>query len=295
MARFMWKDIKKRILWEDDSMIILHKPSGLAVQSAKVGQMDLESLLRSYLHGGYVGLVHRLDQPVEGVMAAARTKEAAAELERQMTSGSFGKSYVAVVSLGSYAKGTEEDSREPAVQRIPDGKHVLEDYLLRDGRTNLSKPVPKGTPGAKKARLSYEVAAIQEQDDLPLRALLWVELETGRHHQIRVQLAHLGYPLLGDQKYGPVESADRPVSDAPAAAGMRKGALPDSFYTGRQTPALCAALLSFRHPVSGMPLSFGVLPENPFFSCFLDQIRSYLKCKAGENVMLFDDRQTLVE
>ena len=138
-----WSEI---ILYEDKEIIVCHKPAGTAVQNARVGSMDMESLMKNYLavqNPGkipYLGIVHRLDQPVEGLLVFAKTRKAAAELSRQISQGMMDKYYLAV-----------SDKKAPA------SNGVLEDYLKKDGRTNTSAVVDRQTPGAKKARLSYEL------------------------------------------------------------------------------------------------------------------------------------------
>ena len=125
-----------RILFEDEQIIVCEKPAGVAVQTKRLGQADMESLLKNRRAGKgeppYIGVVHRLDQPVCGVMVFAKTKEAAAALSRQIASGLADKFYYAVTD------GVPEA-----------GKGQLTDYLLRDGRTNTSAVVESSTPGAK--------------------------------------------------------------------------------------------------------------------------------------------------
>jgi 23S rRNA pseudouridine1911/1915/1917 synthase len=132
-----------------------------------------------------VGLVHRLDRPVGGIMVFARNQDAAANLSGQMLDGEFHKSYQAILT----GELSEEDG-------------VMVDYLLRDGRTNSSKIVKKGTKGAKKAELSFEVLDVIETDK-DLFSYVLIELVTGRHHQIRVQCAGRGAGIYGDTKYNP--------------------------------------------------------------------------------------------
>ena len=129
-----------RILFEDEQIIVCEKPAGVAVQTKRLGQADMESLLKNRRAGKgelpYIGVVHRLDQPVSGVMVFAKTKEAAAALSRQIASGLADKFYYAVTD------GVPEA-----------GKGQFTDYLLRDGRTNTSAVVESSTPGAKRAEL----------------------------------------------------------------------------------------------------------------------------------------------
>lgn len=206
------------ILHEDDDIIVCVKEAGVATQTKQIGQKDMESMLRTYRmqkgEPAYIGVVHRLDQPVTGVMVFAKTKEAAANLSRQIATKAADKFYYAVTDgLPDKKKGT------------------LEDYLLRDGKTNLSKVVSGKTDGAKRAELSYEVIASNDKN-----AILNVKLATGRHHQIRVQLAHAGCPIVGDRKYNFKENM--------SASG--------------KPLSLCSYKLAFRHPRTGKNVSFEI-------------------------------------
>lgn len=174
------------ILYEDKHILVCHKRPGMAVQSARTGQMDLECALKNYLAEKmpgripYLGVVHRLDQPVEGLLVFAKSKPAAAALNRQL--GDMHKEYLAVV------RG----------RRIPGEKRELRDLLVKEnGRARV---VSEEIKGAKKARLDYEVLACGEQ-----ASLLRIRLYTGRFHQIRCQLAHAGMPVMGDVRYGQPE------------------------------------------------------------------------------------------
>lgn len=133
----------------------------------------------------YLAVIHRLDQPVEGLLVFAKTPAAAKELNRQLQSFGFGKYYQAVL-LGC--------------PQTADG--ILEDYLVKDGRTNTSRICTEETPGAKVARLSYHIAKTTAEF-----SLAEIHLDTGRHHQIRVQMAHLGCPIAGDRKYDPNQTS----------------------------------------------------------------------------------------
>ena len=185
------------ILFEDRELLVCRKPAGLPVQSASFGTKDMVSMLRTYLaekgaKGGvpYVGVVHRLDQPVEGVIVFAKNQKSAAGLSAQAADGRMEKVYQAVV-LGN-----------------PGPEGHLTDWLLKDGRTNTSRVVEPGTKGAKKAELSYRTLA--EKDG---KTLVEIRLHTGRHHQIRVQFAKMGTPLWGDRKYGPAAPAAAPSGE----------------------------------------------------------------------------------
>lgn len=224
--------IEKTILYEDKEIIVCRKSAGIAVQNARMSAMDMESALKNYLAKGspgkipYLGIVHRLDQPVEGVLVFAKTSRAANGLSRQMSAGEMGKEYLAVTG-----------------QEPPCKEGILEDYLLKDGRTNTSRVAEAHTPGAKKARLGWSLLDEIKSGEEPGRYLLRVILETGRHHQIRVQMAHAGMPLLGDRKYNPGDTSGFSL-------------------------ALCSNRLKFRHPVSGKAMEFSAAPEGAAFAGF---------------------------
>ncbi len=228
----MWiKDVRDYIIYEDKEILVCHKPAGIAVQSAGVGNMDLESLLKNYIARKqpgkmpYLGVIHRLDQPVEGVVVFALNPKAAAALNRQMTSGQIRKTYLAV---------TAGD--------LPGKEGKLEDWLKKDGRTNTSRAVKEGTEGAKKAVLYWKLLETKETVD-EMRSLLEIRLETGRHHQIRVQMANAGMPLVGDRKYNPEK-------------------------TGREPLCLCSAALEIRHPLTGKKMQLQVRPAGEGFQAF---------------------------
>lgn len=243
-----------KIIYEDEELLVIHKPAGLATQSAKVGQSDVVSELKGYLArktgGGprkepYLGVVHRLDQPVEGLLAFAKTQRAAAALTRQLQKGSLNKTYVA------------------AVYGIPKAPQMeLTDSLEKDG--NVVRVVTgqeKSHPDAKEARLSYrllhsfrpteldETKAELEEDRKPYAeiSVLEIRLETGRFHQIRAQLSHAGLPILGDQKYG--SEASRELSES----------------LGVRNVALCAESLEILHPLTKKKMFWKLPSENKIF------------------------------
>lgn len=243
----MWiKDIRDYILYEDKDILVCHKPAGLAVQNARVGNMDMESLLKNYIAQKvpgkmpYLGIIHRLDQPVEGVLVFALNPKAAADLSRQMTAGKIKKTYLAVT------EGTV---------KVKSAKLV--DWLKKDGRTNSSAVVEGGTSGAKKAILSYEVLETwknkEDAQDCGERNLIRIDLDTGRHHQIRVQMAHHGMPLWADGKYKKKEEM------LEAEQGTAIG--------------LCAWRLEFAHPKTGKKMKFEVQPEGACFQEFSEAIK----------------------
>ena len=216
------------ILFEDTQVIVCYKPAGVPTQTAKLGQQDMESLLKNYLKGGYVGVIHRLDQPVEGVLVFAKTPQAAKELNKQLQSDDFGKFYKAVLW------GVPQQD-----------KAVLEDYLVKDGKTNTSRIGKAEEKDAKKAVLEYEVIA-KGLDDGKDISFVKVKLGTGRHHQIRVQMVNMGCPIWGDSKYNTAQIQDR---------------------RWRQI-ALCAYQLEFVHPMTKEKMSFQIEPEGEGFQFF---------------------------
>jgi len=234
-----------KIIYEDSSLLVCHKPPGLAVQSAGLGTMDMESLLRRHLadtgtaagENGipYLGMIHRLDQPVEGLLVFAKTPEAAASLSRQAQGKDMGKEYLALV------RPTKEGLS--FLEKLPrGGEKRLEDFLVKDGRMHMSRIALAGEKGAKKAVLFLSVE--EEPGD---EALLHIRLETGRHHQIRVQLSNAGLPIVGDRKYGAVE----PQADPQPAGGKTEDRMKNLRF-----PALCAYRLSFTHPKTGKRMEF---------------------------------------
>lgn len=179
------------IFYEDRDMIVVKKPVGMEAQSTHSFAPDLVSEIRKHISrlstaGGepYVGVIHRLDKPVGGIMVYAKTRQAAAALSRQVQDGKMQKMYMAVVC------GRPVDNVDNFV-----------DYLLKDKEKNLSKIVEKGINGAKRAELRYEVMGTVKEERV--LALVKVWLITGRHHQIRVQFAGHGMPLWGDSRYNP--------------------------------------------------------------------------------------------
>lgn len=237
----------KNVIFEDENIIVAYKPAGIATQTARLGQQDMVSELKNYLvkkpeYKGkgepYLGIIHRLDQPVCGILVFAKTKQAATELSRQITDGRMQKYYYAVI----YGLPVKEQDR-------------LEDYLYKDGKTNQSVIVKADFPGAKKAILDYRLVGTLMAFGESLSAsheisLMEIKLVTGRHHQIRAQMAHAGMPLLGDSKYGNQKSRNL------------------SQETGCRNVALYAYKLEFYHPVSKEKIVFEKQPEEEIFLPF---------------------------
>lgn len=225
--------MKVEILYEDEDIIVCVKPYGMPVQSDKSRDTDLVSYLKNYLfeeedmeEEPYLAMIHRLDRPVGGVMVFAKNQKAAADLSDQIQDGTMTKFYQAVVT-----------------GELPEDAGVMEDYLVKDSKTNTTKVVKKGTKGAKKAELEYEVLDMFETDNGILSYIL-IELITGRHHQIRVQMASRGAGIYGDTKYNPLFSKTKKKY---------------------QQIALYATRLEFEHPATREHMVFKAEPEGDAF------------------------------
>jgi len=185
------------VLYEDNHLLALYKPAGLLVQGDQTGSESLLELARAWLKErcrkkgeAFLGLVHRLDRPVAGVMLFCRTSKAAGRISEQFRSGSIQKRYRAIV-LG--------------LPRVPSA--LLRNHVERQPNRS-SRILPAPTRTSQEARLHYRVVATSAS-----RSLVEIALETGRHHQIRVQMANLGHPLLGDLRYGaPAPLAEKQIA-----------------------------------------------------------------------------------
>ena len=220
------KEVK--ILYEDRDVLVCVKPHGMATQSKSLRETDMERWVKNYLYRQgtsgkepYVAVIHRLDQPVKGILVFAKNEKAARGLSRELQTGQFGKYYVALVD---------------GVPAEPEG--VLEDYLVKDGRNNVSRVCTANTKDAKIARLKYKILESPRVDKK--QSLLEIHLDTGRHHQIRVQLSHMGWPLVGDTKYNPQSKETK---------------------TWQQIH-LCAYKLDFKHPSTGKEMHFEIKKED---------------------------------
>ncbi len=175
------------VLYEDNHLLVVVKPRNMPIMADESGDPDLQEALKAWLKEKYdkpgnvfLGIVHRLDRPVGGVMVFAKTSKAASRLSAQIRDQETGKIYRAVVH---------------GVPAQPSDR--LRDFLLKDDRTRNVSRVSQNTPGAKEALLDYEVLAHQNG-----MSMMRVKLQTGRPHQIRVQLAGIGHPIVGDARYG---------------------------------------------------------------------------------------------
>lgn len=213
--------MKSMILYEDKDILVCDKPAGLAVQSARVSQMDMESELRNYLKGGGLYVVHRLDQPVGGILVFAKNRRAAAELGTQMADGIMNKDYRALVC-----------------GRMPVAEGELIDYMIKK-ENGVGEIVSQNAAHAKRAKLAYRVEAYDSDNDV---SDVEICLRTGRFHQIRLQFSHAGHPLVGDRKYGD-KQAQRLAEEL-----------------GLKNVALCAHRLRFIHPSSGSKMDFSTIP-----------------------------------
>lgn len=210
---------KLNILYEDNQIIVVEKKPNILSQSDITGDLDLLTMVKSYVKekynkpgNVYIGLVHRLDRPVGGVMVFARTSKAAKRLNEQIKKHEFNKTYVTVLD-GILKKEKDE----------------LVNYLYKDSKTGKSKVVDKDFAGGKLSKLNYEVMGYYDD-----KTIVKINLITGRHHQIRLQFKHLGYPLYGDQLYG---------------------------KKNNKQIRLYAYKLEFNHPVSKEKLTFKLLPK----------------------------------
>ena len=219
---------KINILYEDNHLLVVVKPANIPVCKDSSNDKDLLTILKEYLKekyhkpgNVYLGLVHRLDRPVSGIMVFAKTSKAAERLSKQITNNEFKKTYYAVVS------GNLKEKDE------------LKDYLKKDEKTNTSY-----VTNEKDGKLSIlEYTKIKTKDNL---SLIKINLLTGRHHQIRVQLSNINHPLYGDHKYNK-----------------------DFINDNKENIALIAKKLSFYHPTTKELLNFEIeLPKKYPYTLF---------------------------
>lgn len=212
------------VIYEDNHLLVVEKPINIPTQEDNTKDKDLLTILKEYIKekynkpgNVYLGLVHRLDRPVGGIMVFARTSKAASRLSEQVRNKTFKKTYNAVV-IGNINK---------------EGK--LKDYLLKDEKKNIVKVDKNG----KEAILNFK--KLDYKDNM---SLVEINLETGRSHQIRVQMSHYGYSLFGDQKYNKTSKVGEQI-------------------------ALFAKKIEFMHPTTNEQLTFELdLPNRYPFTIF---------------------------
>jgi 23S rRNA pseudouridine1911/1915/1917 synthase len=182
----------ERILYEDNHLMAVNKNVGEIVQGDKTGDVCMPDVIKTYIKkrdqkagNVYCGVIHRLDRPVSGIVVFAKTSKALGRMNDLVKQRNFRKTYWAIAK--ELANTTS----------APTSGH-LEDWLLRNEKQNKSYVVAEGTPGAKLARLDFRVLAVSKGG----YHLIEIDLHTGRHHQIRCQLAHAGWYIKGDLKYG---------------------------------------------------------------------------------------------
>ena len=225
--------MKLEILYEDEYMLACVKPPGVPSQADKSNDEDMVTIVKNYIFENsdlneepYVAMLHRLDRPVGGVMIFAKDKDTAAKLSKQQTDGAMVKYYQAVLT-----------------GELPEEYGELSDYMVKDAKTNTSKICSKDTDGAKKAELTYELLDEFETDEGILSYVL-IKLLTGRHHQIRVQMSHLGCGVWGDTKYNI------------KFKNVKKGVKQIALFSSR---------IELEHPVTGEHL---VLKKEPYGKAF---------------------------
>ena len=228
------------IIYEDKDILVCFKPVGIATQTAKISGQDMVSLIKNYLakkentKNPYVGVIHRLDQPVSGLLVFAKNQKAAGVLSKQIQDGSANKDYIAMCSGILDVKSQE-----------------LTHYIRKDSETKLAKVLDEKTflkmqeenkeesSSYKKAVLTYDVE--KEFED---SSIIKVHLQTGRFHQIRAQFSNIDHALLGDTKYGTAVSRE---------LSMKKRI---------NKIALCANHLTLKHPVTGKEMEFELDEKN---------------------------------
>lgn len=225
------------IVYEDNHLLIVSKPPNMLTQSDNTGDESLHEWGKAYIKEKYgkpgevyLGLVHRLDRPVGGLVAFARTSKAASRLSEQLRSHHMEREYLAVVEGSNLPNDAQ-----------------LHNWLEKNESTGNVLVVTPNKAGAQEAKLSYRVLARDSRENT---ALLHIRLQTGRKHQIRVQLAAAGHPIVHDMRYG---------------RGVRGESI-----------ALWGAVLRFDHPTQKTPLCFLSFPKAAAFLAYEQQIRSFL-------------------
>lgn len=251
-----------KILYEDNHLLVIVKPAGIATQGTRE-EPSIVTWARDYLKekynkpgNVYIGVVSRLDKPVSGVLVLARTSKAAARLSEQFRQSTITKHYLAIVNGIPTTRGVE--SRQKSMLSIKSDASVWHDcvnWIAKSERQQRMTVVSQNSPQAIEARLRWQCLQTDGK-----HSLLRIDLLTGRKHQIRVQLAHLGCPIVGDQKYGlprtsgsqahsPKRRRGAPLDDSP-----KRGTRPNQNQSPRI--ALHAERLLLHHPVGGREMEF---------------------------------------
>ncbi len=223
------------VVYEDNHLLVVIKPPNLLTQADATGDDDLLSQMKRYIKEKYekpgdvyLGLVHRMDRPVGGLLCLARTSKAAARLSKQVSTHEMAREYLAITEGNLPPSGT------------------LRNYLIKDEAQNMVSAVKEGTLGSQLAVLHFDCLDQRENT-----SLCHIRLETGRAHQIRVQMASSGHPLLSDARYG---------------HGM----------PGKQI-ALWGAKLTLTHPTLGGIMTFFSAPQGEAWTTYNEAIGQFLK------------------
>ena len=234
-----------KIIFEDNYIMAAIKPVGMEAQASRGFEPDMESEFKNYLseavQNPYLGIVHRLDKPVSGIMLFAKTKEVAGRLSKSLAEGEIKKLYQAAV----YGKPKAENE-------------LLTDYVKKAKGINISYICDKSEKEAKKALLSYKLmkSALYKTTAV---SLLNIELFTGRHHQIRLQLAHHSLPIIGDRKYG-IGSTSNNKSGLIITEEIAE--------LEKYNIALACISLIFKHPVTGKKIEFNTENKDGVWDLF---------------------------
>lgn len=253
--------MKPDIVYEDEYMLAAVKPYGVPSQADHSNKEDMLSVLKNYLFDRgdtdeepYLAVINRLDRPVSGIILFAKSEEAAGKLSDLIQERKIEKCYQAVV------RG-----------EVPEDDGELTDWMIFDKKENVSRIVQEGTKGAKKAVLTYEVLDVIDTDEGTFSYLL-IHLLTGRHHQIRCQLAHAGFPIWGDVKYGKADTVKKGLqkgqkSGKPQKSGKWQKSDPN--VRGKKNApeiGLYSSRIKFTHPYTGEEVFLHREPEGAAFA-----------------------------
>ncbi len=235
----------QNILYEDNHLLVVLKPFNSLIQGDKSGDESLLELVKKYIKvrdnksgNVFLGLVHRLDRPVAGVLLFAKTSKSLSRLNKNFRERSVRKEYLAILNA---SKGEGSEGENNSILK----KRELVHYLRKNAKQNKSYPCSSSDKGAKRAVLEYSILGYSQR-----YLLLHIELKSGRHHQIRAQLSSIGLPIRGDLKYGSSRANPHKNID------------------------LLAYRLTLEHPVTNKLLSFtSPLPEEKLWRAFEEDIK----------------------